>query len=89
MNIERAAEPRQRIEQKDHIASRFRLAPGVFEHELGKPDLVAPVGVARAGEDLPANAPAHVGDLFGSLVDQEHQEDHRWVKLADRVRELL
>ena len=60
-------------------------ALGPLDGQLG--DLRVLVGrtVERRGDDLALDRAAHVGDLLGPLVDEQHDEVHLGVVGLDRV----
>ena len=48
--------------------------PAAFYDQLRNPDVAFDVLIQAAGDDLTLHVPPHVGDFFGTLVNQQH--DH-------------
>ena len=78
------------VEDDHDVVAQLDEPLGPLDRELGDLRVLVGRSVERAGHDLAAqHVPAHVGDLFGTLVDEQHHEVHLGVVALDRVDELL
>ena len=59
-------------------------ALGLLERQLGDLRVLFARAVERAGDDLALHGAAHVGDLFGPLVDEQHHQLDLRVVAFDR-----
>ena len=84
-----AAEAGDRVEQHDDVAAELDEALGALDGELGDRGVVLGGAVERRGDDLALDRALHVGDLFGTLVDQHDHEVDLGVVGRDRVGDLL
>jgi hypothetical protein len=80
---------RDRVEQHDDVAAHLDEPLDAVEHELGDLHVVLGGLVEGRGDDLALDRALHVGDLLGSLVDEQHDEVDVGVVGGDRVGELL
>ena len=65
-------------------------APRPLDRELGDVAVLVGGSVERRRDDFGAqHVPAHVGDLFRALVDEEHHDVRLGVVAFDRVHDLL
>ena len=84
-----AGEPRDAVEQDHDVLAQLDEPLGALDRELGDLGVLLARPVERRGDDLALHAAAHVGDLFGPLLDEQHHEVHLGVVLLDRVRDAL
>ena len=61
----------------------------LFDHHLGDLDVALRGLVERGGDHLTLHAALHVGDFLGSLVDQQHDQEHFGMVVGDRLRHVL
>ena len=61
------------------------LALGLLDDHLGNLDVAGLRLVEGRTHDLAANGSLHVGDLFGALVDQQHDQMHVRMVGGDRI----
>ncbi|MBG9885384.1 hypothetical protein ABE10_02035, partial [Bacillus toyonensis] len=88
-DVVRASETGDGVEQDDHVPAELDEPLGALDRELGDRGVVLRGAVERRGDDLAFDRALHVGDLFGTLVDEHDHEVHLGVVLRDRVRDLL
>ena len=70
-------QPRDRVEEDDHVDAVLDHPLGLFQHHVGDLHVAGGRLVERAADDFAVAAfdlPLHVGHFFGPLVDQQH--DH-------------
>ncbi len=85
-----ARESRERVEDDHDVLLRLREPLRALEHELGDLDVLVGRLVERRVDDLGRRDRAlPVGDLLGSLVDEQHDQVHLGVRGDDPVRDLL
>ncbi len=81
-----AGQAGQAVEQDQDLAARLGDPLGAVDGQLGQADVLLGGVVRRRGDDLAADAPAHLGDLLGPLVDQEDEQVQLGVVRARRPR---
>lgn len=62
------------VHEEDYVPACFHLAFGVFDSEFGNGDVVFWLFVIGAGKDVSRDDAAHIGDFFGALVHEEHND---------------
>ena len=67
----------------------FDQSLGPFDSKLGHLGVLLGRTVECAGDDLTLYRTPHVGDFFGSLVDQQHHQVNIGIVGFDRMRDLL
>ena len=67
----------------------FNEALGLLEHDSGNLDVALGRLVECRGDDLGVDAAAHVGHLFGALVDEQHYDVCLGMILGNRVGNVL
>ena len=83
-----AGEPRDRVEEDDHIAPVFHQPLGPGQHHLGDLAVADRRLVEGRGDHPAAHALLHLGDLLRPLVDQQHDQLHITVVGGDRVGDV-
>ena len=78
-----------RVEEDDDVVADLDEALGPLDGELGDGRVVLGRAVEGRGDDLALDGPLHVGDLFGTLVDEDDHEVALGVVRRDRVGERL
>ena len=75
-HVVRAGQTGDGVEQDHDVAPVLDQPLRLLDHHVGHLDV--PVGrlVEGGGDDLRLHVLLHVGDLFGPLVDQQHDEEH-------------
>ena len=86
-----AGQPRDRVEQDDHVVAALDHAPGFFHDHLRHLDVADRLLVEGRGHDLHrlGGVAAEVGHLLGPLVDEEHDDVHLRMVGGDGVGDLL
>ena len=84
-----AGEAGDGVEEDDDVAAILDEPLGPLKHHLGDGHMLFCRFVKGGGDDLAFDRPGHVGDLFGALVDEQHNELHLGVVLADGVGDAL
>ena len=82
-------QPGDGIEQHDHVGAQLDQALGALDGQFGDPDVILGRLVERREDDLTADRPAQVGDLFWPLADEHHHQRDLGVAVRDRVRDRL
>ena len=80
---------RDAVEQHEHLLAPLREAFGSFHDELGRAHVAGRVAVGTAGHHFAANRPAHLRDLFGPLVDEQHDEVHLRMIRGDGLGDVV
>jgi len=62
------------VEQNDYVALVLDEALGFLEHHFGDLDVALGRLVECGADDFALDGALHVGDFFGALVDEEHDE---------------
>ena len=60
-----------------------------FDDQLRQAHVALDVAVQAAGHHLALDAPLHVGDFFGPLVDQQHDQLHVGIVVRDGLADVL
>ena len=79
MGVQTAAGPGQAgegIQENDHVPADLDQALGLFAGQFGNLDVPFGGFVKGGAEDLSLDVAFHVGDFFGALVDEQHDEIH-------------
>jgi hypothetical protein len=84
-----AREARDRVEQDDDVLLVLDEALGLLDHHLGHLHVALRRLVEGRADHLAAHRALHVGDLFGPLVDEQHDEVDLGVVLRDAVGDVL
>ena len=84
-----AREAGDRVEQDHHVAAALDQALGLLDHHLGDLHVARGRLVEGGGDHLALHRALHVGDLFGPLVDEQHDQDHLGVVGGDGVGDVL
>ena len=85
-----ARQPRDGVEQDNHVLLVFHQALGLFDHHFGHLDVARWRFVEGARHDLCVDHRAlHVGDFFRTLVDQQNDDDGFRIVRADGLGDVL
>ena len=84
-----AGQAGDRVEQNDDVLAELDVALGLFDHHFGDLNVAAGGLVERAADHLGLGVALHVRDFFRTLVDQQNDQHHVGVVLADGVGDLL
>ena len=87
--VVRTGKPGQAVEQDDDVAVAFDEPFGALQHQVGDLDVLLRRAVEGGGHHLGLHGAAHVGHLFGPLIEEEHHEVHFLVVLHDALADLL
>ena len=77
------------FEQDHHVALVLDEALGLLDHHLRHLHVARGRLIEGRGDHLALDRALHVGDLFGPLVDQQHDQVALGVVLRDRVGDVL
>ena len=69
-----AREASDAVEQHDDVALVFDEALGFFQHHFGDLNVALRSFVEGGADDFALDGALHVGDFFGALVDEQHDE---------------
>src|SRR5690625_3463221 len=89
IEVERAAETGQRVEQQDHVLPQFNQPPRIFQRKRRHAHVVVFLLIIRCCEDGGARGTLKIGYLFGPLVHEQSDELTLGVILADGGGNLL
>ena len=84
-----AGEAGDGVQEDRHVLALLDQALGLLDDHLRDLDVALGGFVEGRGDDLGLDVLAHVGDLFGPLVDEEHDEVDLGRVLGDGVGHLL
>ncbi len=84
-----ARQARDRVEQDDDVLLVLDEALGLLDHHLGHLHVALRRFVEGGRDDLAAHRALHVGDFFGPLVDEQHDQVDLGVVLGDAVGDVL
>jgi hypothetical protein len=84
-----AREARDRVEEDHDVVLVLDEALGLLDHHLRDLHVARRRLVEGRADDLALHGALHVRDLFGPLVDEQHDELGVGVVLRDRVGDLL
>ena len=84
-----ACEAGDRIQKDQHVALVLDQPLGLLDHHLGDLDVARRGLVERRAHDLALDRALHVGDLLGTLVDQQHDEVDLGVVGRHRIGDVL
>jgi hypothetical protein len=92
LDVARARQPRDRVEEDDHVLARLHHAARLLDHHVGHLD-VAPGGLVEGGADHLAIAlgdhALEVGHFLRALVEQQDDQVRVRRVLHERFREHL
>ena len=77
------------VEDDHDVLAHLDHALGPLDGQLGHVGVLVARAVEGGGDDLALHRAAHVGDLFGPLVDEQHDELHLGVVALDRRGDRL
>ncbi len=88
-HVMRACQSRYGVEQNDHVLAVLHQPLGLLDDHVG--DLYVPICglIERRADHFGLHVLLHVGDLFGSLIDEQHDQRHLRVILQHRVGDFL
>src|SRR5471032_2293788 len=92
MGHNRVVSPRQArngIEQNHHVALMLHQALGLLDDHLGHLHVARGRLVEGGTNHFAAHAALHVGDFFGALVDQQHDQRYLGMIGGDRIGDVL
>ena len=84
-----ACQPRDAVEQDDHIFFVFHHAFGFFNHHFGHLHMALRRFVKGGGHHFAAHGAGHFGHFFGALVNQQHNQFHIRIIGGDGVGNVL
>ncbi len=82
-----AAEAGDGVEQDDDVALVLDEALGLLEHHFRDLDVALRRLIERGADDFALDGALHVGDFFGALVDEQHDERDLGMVRRDGVRD--
>jgi hypothetical protein len=82
-------QPGDAVEDDDDVAAGLDQALGPLDGQLGHGGVLVGRTVEGGGDHLALDRAPHVGDLFGSLVDQQDHQVHVGVVGLDGVGDVL
>jgi hypothetical protein len=77
------------IQQDDHVLAVLDQATALRQHHVRHLHVTLRRFVEGRADDLALDRPRHVGDLFGALVDEQHDEVYLGMVLRDGIGDLL
>ena len=87
--VEGARQTGDGVEENDDIVTAFDHAFGFVEHHLGDADVARCGFVEGRGDNFGIDRACHVGNFFGTLVDEEHHEIGVGIVGGNGVGDLL
>src|SRR5690606_29865248 len=69
-----ASQTGDRVEKDDDVAAVFNQAFGLLDDHLGNLHMARRRLIEGGGDDLTLHRTLHVGDFFGTLVDQQNEK---------------
>ena len=82
-------ETRDRVEQNHDVFAELDETLGALHRELGDGGVILGMLVERRGDDFAVDRALHVGDFFGTLVDEQRDDVRVGMIDRDRVRDVL
>ena len=77
------------IEQDYHVLFQFDQTLGALDHHFGDVHVARGWFIEGGGDDLAPDRALHFGDLFRTLVYQQHHQVHVGIVGRDRMRNML
>ena len=87
--VVRTRQTRDRVEQNHDVLAELDETLRAFHRQFGNRGVVLGMLVERRGDDFAVDRALHVGDFFGTLVDEQRHDVRVRMIDRDRVRDVL